>query len=68
MIRPRKESLIGAKHYPGSQKRDDAGQIIQDLRNDQQAVDLWKTRTRYGRRSLVETFFSRLKGRLGSRV
>ena len=68
LIRPRKGSLIGTKDYPGSRERDEAGQIIRALGNDPQAVSLWKTLTRYGRRSLVETFFSRLKGRFGSRI
>lgn len=68
LIRPRKRSLIGAKDYPGSQERDEAGQMIRALENDPQAVSLWKILTHYGRRSLVETFFSRLKGCFGSRI
>jgi hypothetical protein len=31
-------------------------------------LNLWKKLTRYGRRSLVETCFSRLKSRFGSRI
>lgn len=68
LIRPRKGSLLGVKKYPGSEDRDEAGRIIRRLGNDEEALSLWKKLTRYGRRSLVETFFSRLKGRFGSRI
>ena len=68
LIRPRKGSLIGRQSYPGSKERDEAGQMVRALGNDHLALSIWKTLTRYGRRSLVETFFSRLKGRFGSRI
>jgi len=68
LIRPRKGSLLQAKTYPGSQERDDATRVIRALGNDQEALNLWKKLTRYGRRSLVETCFSRLKSRFGSRI
>lgn len=68
LIAPRKGSLIGAKKYPGSQERDDACRVISALGNDEEAVSLWKKLTGYGRRSLVETTFSRLKRRFGTRV
>ena len=68
LIRPRKGSLLQIKPYPGSNERDDATRIIRALGNDQDALDLWKKLTKYGRRSLVETCFSRLKSRFGSRI
>ena len=68
LIRSRKGSLLQIKPYPGSNERDDATRIIRALGNDQDALDLWKKLTKYGRRSLVETCFSRLKSRFGSRI
>ena len=68
LIRPRKGSLLQTNPYPGSQERDDATRIIRVLGNDQEALNLWKKLTRYGRRSLVETCFSRLKSKFGSRI
>ena len=56
------------KTYPGSEDRDEAGRLIRLLGNDEMALGIWKKLTRYGRRSLVETFFSRMKGRFGSRI
>ena len=68
LIRPRRGSLLGVKTYPGSEDRDEAVRLIRLLGNDETALGIWKKLTRYGRRSLVETFFSRMKGRFGSRI
>jgi transposase len=68
LIRPRKGSLTGIKNYPGSDERDEAVNLIRGLGNDKQALDIWKKLRRYGRRSLVETFFSRMKQKFGSRI
>ena len=68
LIRPRKGSIRKQEPYPGSEERDDAIRIISALGNDDEALDLWKKLTSYGRRSLVETCFSRLKSRFGSRI
>lgn len=46
-------------------QRNDDLRLIRGLGNDSVAKGVWKKLTRYGRRSLVETFFSRLKGVLG---
>lgn len=68
LIRPRKGSVVGRQAYPGSRQRDETIATVVGLGNDWPALQLWKTLTRYGRRSLVETLFSRLKTRFGTRV
>ena len=68
LIRPRKGALRRKDPYPGSEERDDAIGIINALGNDEEAFDLWKKLMRYGRRSLVETFFSRMKQKFGTRI
>ena len=63
IVPPRKGARI--RKGEGMQRRNQAICEILGLRRDQ---DLWKKLKRYGKRSLVETFFSRLKTAFGERL
>ena len=52
----------------GDKDRDEAVRLIRSLGNDEMAKKCWKKLTDYGKRSLVETTFSRFKRMLGERL
>jgi len=63
IIPPRKTGVI--RESKGLENRNKALREIRGLLGD---IDLWKKLKGYGRRSLAETFFSRLKMILGERL
>lgn len=68
LVPPRSGAVVNKTDKASEMERNKSILQIIGLRNDDEAIKLWKRLTRYHKRSLVETTFSRLKGTFGGKL